>query len=98
MNLLDYLAISCYNAQELCHDSSVWPMDREERENLFVCVSHIASCFIAQNTVQGKWGVDSTIILEELIDTNPPMKSESRWKKIISQIADDFGGWKLPQG
>ena len=98
MNLLDYLAKSCHYAQEHCHDPDAWSMDRAERTALFQCVSYQIACFIAQNTVHGDDGVDFAIILEELINTNPPMKSESHWKKIISQIADDFGGWKLPQG
>lgn len=96
MNLLDYLAKSCYYAQEHCHDPDAWSMEHAERNTMFQCVSHQVACFIAQNTVLGNDGVDSTIILDELIDTKPPMKSEDHWKKIISQIADDYGGWKLP--
>lgn len=90
MKLIDFMAKSCYYAQEHIDDLDAW--DKHERDTNLTCVSYQMACFLAQNTREGREGVDCNIILEELIEH--PLKEEKEWKKILNEIADDFGGWK----
>ena len=97
-SLLDFMANACYYAQEHVGDPDAWGKNIEDRENHLQCVSFQMACFLCQNTINGKDGVDWSIVIEELIDTklNKGMmvKSVKEWKKILQDIADDLGGWK----
>jgi hypothetical protein len=94
MQLIDFLAKSCHYAQEHVGDPDAWPMDGDNREYLLQCVSFQVACFLSQNTVHGREGVDWGIVIGELTDTDHPVKSEQYWKKTINKIAKEFGGWK----
>ena len=94
MQLIDFLAKACHYAQEHVGDPDAWSMKGEDREQYFQCVSYQVACFLAQNTVHGKEGVEWDIVISELVDTKPPVKSEKYWKKTINKIAKEFGGWK----
>jgi hypothetical protein len=87
-----FMAKACSYAQEHVDDSEAWPNDLLAREKYFTCVSFQMSCFFAQNTVYGKEGVESDIVISELVEL--PMKSEKIWQKIINKIAKELGGWK----
>lgn len=92
MKLVDYMAKSCFYAQDNVNDREAWETDDISREKYFTCVSYQVSCFLAQNTILGDGGVDSTIVLNELIEY--PMKSQTKWKSIIEKLVKDFGGLK----
>ena len=97
-SLLDFMAKACYYAQEHVGDPDAWGKNIEDRESYLQCVSFQMACFLSQNTVNGRDGVDWSIVIEELTDTqlNKGMmvKSVKEWKKILQDIADDLGGWK----
>ena len=92
MKLVNYMAKSCYYAQEHIDDLDAWPEDVTERGDLLQCTSFQMACFLAQNTINGNEGVDWEIVWDELVQH--PMKSEKEWKKILNNIAKELGGWK----
>jgi len=91
MKLSKMLAKACMYAQEHIDDKDAWPTDKETRENLLQCTSFQVACFLAQNTVHGKHGVEWSIVIDALIEY--PMKSEKEWQTIIDSLAKDHGGW-----
>ena len=98
-SLLDFMAKACYYAQVHVGDPDAWSKDEIDRENYLQCVSFQMACFFAQNTRDGKHGVEWSIVIEELINTglnNKGMmvKSVKEWKKILQETVDDLGGWK----
>ncbi len=61
--------------------------------------SYVIACFLAQHTVNGYGGVESEIVLEQIIDTKLDkngymLKSVDKWKDIINSIANEYGGLK----
>jgi hypothetical protein len=88
--LLKTLAEACHYAQEHISCPDAWPQDAAFRENKLECVSYQIACFLAQNTHEGRAGVELDIILEDLIS---PMKTPGEWTIIISRLADFLGGW-----
>lgn len=90
--LVKFLAKACNYAQSHIDDSEAWPVTPVFREAALQCVSFQIACFLAQNTKEGDFGVESEIILEELIER--PMKSEKQWVKILEKKARQLGGWK----
>jgi len=92
MKMVTMLAKACHYAQEHIDALEAWPKDGETREYLLQCTSFQIACFISQNTVYGKEGVEWEIIIEDLVEH--PMKSEKEWKKILNRVAKDYGGWK----
>ena len=93
--LVDFMARMLHYAQEHIRDSDSRPRDLAWREHALQCVSYQTACFLAQNTVHGRAGVDWSIVIDELIETDPsPVKSVKKWKKILNRIAKDLGGWK----
>jgi len=99
-SLLDFMAKACHYAQEHVGDPNAWGKNIEDREGYLQCVSFQMACFLSQNTVNGKDGVDWSIVIEELTSQNSinvygmMVKSVKEWKKILQDIADDLGGWK----
>ena len=93
--LLDFMAQSCYYAQEHVHEW--WGEDDtkvEHVESMFECTSFQMACFLSQNTVDGNGGVEWDIVMENL--TEPRQISIKEWTKILDKIAKDLGGWKMP--
>jgi hypothetical protein len=91
MTLVQMLAKACMYAQEHIDDYSAWPINKDDRERLLQCTSFQVACFLAQNTRNGKEGVDWGVIIYDLIDI--PMKDEKTWLKILNRKAEDYGGW-----
>ena len=97
--LLDFMAKSCHYVQDHCGDPDAWSEDSMHRENQFQCTSYQMACFLCQNTVKGEQGVEWNVIIDELVDNKKNkngmmVKSVNKWKKILSKIADELGGWK----
>jgi len=97
--LLDFMAKSCHYAQEHCGDPDAWPSDEHSRTQYLQCTSFQMACFLSQNTKEGSGGVEWNVIIDELVDNNKNkngmmVKSVNKWKKILSKIADELGGWK----
>jgi len=97
--LIDFMAESCYYAQEHIGDPDAWSTDNADREKLLQCTSFQMSCFLAQNTVNGYNGVEWEVVLEPLVSTKCDkngmmVKSIKEWKKILNKIAKELGGWK----
>ena len=91
MKLVTMLARACMYAQEHIDDSDAWPIDKKHRQQLLQCTSYQVACFLCQNTVDGRHGVEWSVVIEELIAH--PMKTENEWKTIINDLATDLGGW-----
>jgi len=91
MNLLDMMAKACHYAQDHVRCDDAWPQDEESRTHFFTCVSYQMACFLAQNTIEGRYGVECDIVLDKLISK---LKTENQWKRIIKQLVDELGGWK----
>lgn len=91
MKLLNFLALSCYYAQEHIDCNDAWDTSKEYRAELLQCVSYQVACFLSNNTVLGKNGVDWDIIINEL--SKHPAKKPKKWLKIINKKAADLGGW-----
>jgi len=92
MKLSTMIAKACHYAQSHIDDLDAWPKGEAERENLLQCTSFQVACFLAQNTVQGKEGVEWEVVIGDLV--KHPMKSEKQWEKIINKLAKELGGWK----
>lgn len=93
--LADFLAKACYYAQEHVDDPSAWGTSHEDRTRYLTCVSHQVACFLSQNTEFGDSGVESDVVLSELIAH--PAKSLEQWQQIIDKLATSQGGWEQPQ-
>jgi hypothetical protein len=93
MNLIDYMAKSCYYAQAHTQDWE-WadPSHQNDWDYLFQCTSYQIACFLAQNTMLGNAGVESSVILEELC--NRELKTEKEWQILISNLVSEHGGLK----
>ena len=96
--LLDFMAKACHYAQEHVGCPDAWFKDKGHREQLLQCTSYQMACFLAQNTVKGKEGVEWEIVITPLIspklDKNCMMtKSVEQWKKILNKIVRELGGW-----
>jgi hypothetical protein len=99
VDLLETLARICYCAQENICDPEFHSTELYDRECAFLNTSYVIACFLAQNTVNGNEGVESEIVLEQLIDIKLDgngymLKSLDKWKDIICNIANEFGGFK----
>jgi hypothetical protein len=92
MNLLTFMAKSCHYAQDHIRCPDAWDQTKIFRGSKLECVSYQIACFLAQNTVEGHYGVEFDIILDQLIE---PLKSEEEWENILSDIVSEMGGWKL---
>lgn len=90
--LADFLAKACYYAQKHVDDADAWKTDPDVRERYFTCVSHQVACFLSQNTEFGDSGVESDVVLSELIAH--PAKSLEQWQQIIDKLATSQGGWE----
>ena len=96
--LLDFMAKACHYAQEHVGCPDAWSKTGAEREQLLQCTSFQMACFLAQNTVDGRNGVEWEIVIAPLIssklDKNGMMaKSVEQWKKILNKIVIELGGW-----
>lgn len=91
MKLIDMMAKACHYAQEHIDDPEAWDNSPVARTAHFGCVSYQIACFLAQNTHDGHFGVESDIILDQLVEL--PMKSEKQWKVILDTLAFRLGGW-----
>jgi hypothetical protein len=92
MKLDEMMAKACCYAQEHIDDKDAWSIAIDDRYPMLQCVSYQMACFFAQNTVDGKVGVEWDVVFSDLIEH--PMKTEKTWLKIINGIAKDLGGWK----
>lgn len=90
MKLLIFMAQACHYAQGHI-DGCELDDPSFDRELALQCTSYMISCFLAQNTKLGRGGVESDIIIEELVET--PMKSIAEWTDIILEISFDLGGF-----
>lgn len=63
------MAKVCYFAQEHSRD---WSMDCTETvghiQSSFEHVSHVIACFLSQSTIGGASGVESNIVLDQLVN------------------------------
>jgi hypothetical protein len=84
------LAKMCHYAQEHVGDPEAWDHSKGALETLMQCTSYQVACFIAQNTVGGRAGVEWDIVLKELCEM--PVKSEKKWEKIINKMIKLYGG------
>ena len=91
--LLDFMAQSCYYAQEHCYEW--WKEDRPDIGDMFECTSYQMACFLSQNTVHGNEGVDWDIVYDNLNERRRISLRE--WTKILNDLAKEFGGWKIPR-
>jgi hypothetical protein len=91
-NLIEFLAKSCHYAQSHIDDADAWDTSVVNREHCLQCTSFQVACFLSQNTVDGRNGVDWDIILDKLVEH--PMKSEKKWQKIICNLVNELGGLK----
>jgi hypothetical protein len=91
-NLPRFIASMCHYAQEHINDREAWPATKQTRMSYFECTSYAVACFIAQNTLYGYEGVESSIVLESLAEY--PIKTKKEWEKIINDIAKEYHGWK----
>lgn len=91
MKLLNFMAQACHFAQE---NIDGWEIDEPsfDRELALQCTSHQMACFVAQNTVGGDCGVESGILIDQLVET--PMKSIAEWTDIILELVLEHGGFK----
>ena len=97
--LLKFMAQACYYAQSHIADPQAWSDKELERGNYLQCTSYQVACFLAQNTVEGINGVDSEIIIEELVSTKLDdnglmLKDWEDWEVLLQKLVDDHGGWK----
>ena len=101
MSLLDYMAKSCYYAQDnyCCPISWEEYVTSDSRYPFFEGTSYQIACFLAQNTKKGDGGVGGDVILEDLSDPSLNdkglmLKSIEEWKVILQNLVDDLGGFK----
>jgi hypothetical protein len=99
VDLIEMLAMICYCAQENICDPEFHSTEFCYRESAFIATSYVIACFLAKYTVNGNEGVESEIVLEQLIDIKLDdngymLKSLDKWKDIICNIANEFGGFK----
>lgn len=87
MKLKTMLANMCFCSHNLLEAIT----DPQLRESMFICTSHTVACAIARNTKYGADGVETNIILAELV--NPAQMTYVFWTHTIQKIADGFGGW-----
>jgi hypothetical protein len=97
--LLSFMAKACHYAQSHVGDPDAWSDEESSREQRLQCTSFQMACFLANNTNAGSQGVEWSIVIQELIatklDENGMMaKSEEEWKQILSDLVEDYGGWK----
>lgn len=92
MKLVTMMAKACMYAQDHINDKDAWDTSESAREQYLQCVSYQMACFFAQNTVQGHYGVEWSVVIDYLVKY--PMKSERQWERILDGIAKELGGWK----
>ena len=95
--LVDFMAEACHYAQEHCGDTETY-LDETDRTELLQCVSYQMACFLSQNTVNGKEGVEWDVVLDDITSTEKNedgymVKSIKEWKTILNEIAKELGGW-----
>lgn len=91
-SLTYFLAKMCCYAQEHIDYPGAWPIDPASRSCYLQCTSYSVACFISLNTVEGVHGVESDIVIKELVEY--PAKSEQEWRYIINKLSTLYGGWK----
>lgn len=89
MKLDKMLAKACVFAQMHIDDPDAW--EDFDRELMLQCTSFQVSCFLSQHTRDGCHGVESSVVIDSLIER--PMKSQRAWRKIINDHAEGLGGW-----
>ncbi len=99
VDLLEMLARICYHAQENICDPYFHSTEFCDRESAFLATSYVVACLLAQNTVNGYGGVESEIVLNQLIDITENedglmLKSLEEWEDIIKINVESFGGFK----
>lgn len=83
---VETMAKICYYGQEHSRD---WG-DFKEKHTSFEHISHIISCFIAQNTVGGKSdGCESFVVLPTLMNNYLTLDG---WINFFEDLIDNWGG------
>jgi len=91
-DLITLLSEMCHFAQVHVSDPDAWSQTIERRHEYFQCTTFQVSCFLSQNTVLGRDGVDCNIVLYELGELG--VKSVKQWEEIITELVGELGGWK----
>lgn len=86
------MAQACHYAQSHIDDPEAWSMKTDNREEWLQCTSFQIACFLSQNTVRGRNGVDWDVVLQPLIEH--PCKSVKEWEKILQDEVDTLEGWR----
>lgn len=89
-SLIRFMALACYYAQG--HINPDWYDEDADRQLMLECTSHQMACFLAQNTVLGGDGVETEVVLEQLLD--PPVREVEEWEGILAGLVEDLGGFK----
>ncbi len=90
MKLLTMMAKACHYAQQHIDDLESWT-DPQTREYMLECTSYQMACFLAQNTAEGRHGIEWDVVYDDLLAQ--PGKTEEQWADILGGIAKELGGW-----
>jgi hypothetical protein len=85
-SLIDIIAKICYYAQDHSRLDEPKRSTKKLRKQM-EHVSHVVSCFLAQNTLKGQGGVETEIVLRELCGT---VLNENEWKQKITELVEEF--------
>ena len=85
--LLKFMAQACESAQ----DHMQYCLDEVNREDYLQCTTYQISCWLCHNTKDGRGGVETNIVLEDLISE---FHSFEWWKRRLQNLVDEFGGWR----
>jgi hypothetical protein len=86
--LVDICAKICYYAQGHSEDEDAWgPRNSSELFNMLQHTSFTVACFIAQNTEEGRDGVEWEVVQDKLIG---PVLNLDAWREVIREVIDDY--------
>ena len=99
VDLIETMSRICYHAQEDVCDPEYHDADFCVRESAFSVTSYVIACLLAKYTFNGHGGVESEIVLAQMIDTSLNefgymLKSLDEWMEIINAIVHSLGGLK----
>jgi len=86
--LIETCASTCYFAQNHSNDEECWgPRGTTFLEERMEHVSFVVSCYLAQNTKLGQYGVDFNIVLKKLAGE---VLEKEQWVEVITELVDEF--------
>jgi len=91
--LLDFLVNLCYYSQNAPQLGIEAELEAEDAEYWLSLVSYQVACFLANYTVEGSGGVESDVILADLVERR---RSERWWRARMRRLVTSYGGWKTP--